>query len=182
MTHRSGYVEADSWDSNEEVAIQRAREVLGAMIRRDSGQSFLRRMVAALDAMPVKELARGGLVRDGQCCAMGALCVAEGIDPMALCTAIVTHPDGSKVERTLGEEIAELIAEGYDRGDDSDGFFADAENRAAETAAEKLDVPFEIACEAMWVNDEIGNTGAERWRYMRKWAAKQLVTEQGAQP
>jgi hypothetical protein len=45
------------------------------------GQKMLRDMLAALDAMPVKELIQGELVNDdGQYCALGALGAKRGID------------------------------------------------------------------------------------------------------
>jgi hypothetical protein len=45
------------------------------------GQSFLREMATALDAMPVKELVAGEIVRDSEhVCAMGSVAVARKLD------------------------------------------------------------------------------------------------------
>jgi len=44
------------------------------------GQAFLHEMAAALDAMPVKRLASGVLVEDGECCAIGSVAIARGMD------------------------------------------------------------------------------------------------------
>ncbi len=72
---RSGYV--DDWD--DKLWLYR-RAVENAMNGK-RGQAFLREMVAALDALPVKELEEGVLVcQDGGCCAMGAVVQARGLD------------------------------------------------------------------------------------------------------
>lgn len=66
-------------------------------IRGKRGQAFLREMLAALDAMPEKRLVAHELVsEDGDCCAMGAVCKARGIDVQA------TDPD-------CPEEVAEIV-------------------------------------------------------------------------
>jgi hypothetical protein len=49
------------------------------------GQRFLREMLAALDAMPVKELVAGEIVRDEtHVCAIGAVALARKVDVFAL--------------------------------------------------------------------------------------------------
>jgi hypothetical protein len=45
-----------------------------------SGQKLLRDLLAALDAMPVKELIAGKLEHKGAVCALGALGMARGLD------------------------------------------------------------------------------------------------------
>lgn len=73
---RSGY--SDALDGPE-VYLYRG-SVMSA-IRGKRGQAFLRELAAAMDAMPVKELIAGELVtEDGQCCAIGAVCLARGAD------------------------------------------------------------------------------------------------------
>lgn len=45
------------------------------------GQAFLRELAAAMDAMPVKRLIAGELVTpEGECCAIGTVCQARGLD------------------------------------------------------------------------------------------------------
>lgn len=53
---------------------------LRAAVRGRRGQAFLRELVAALDALPVKELAAGALEdpETGCCCAFGAVARARG--------------------------------------------------------------------------------------------------------
>jgi hypothetical protein len=73
------------------------------------GQAFLREMAAALDAMPVKELIAGDIVRsDGNACAIGSVALARRMDTSDL-------GDGSNqdyvaqrfgIARALAAEIA----------------------------------------------------------------------------
>ena len=50
-------------------------------IRGKRGQAFLRELAAAMDAMPVRELISGKLVReDGACCTIGVVCQSRGLD------------------------------------------------------------------------------------------------------
>ena len=56
--------------------------VIAAAIRSKRGQTLLRDLLAALDAMPDKKLIAGDFVRpNGSCCALGVLGLARGIDP-----------------------------------------------------------------------------------------------------
>jgi hypothetical protein len=73
---RSGYSDdCDGWD------LIRWRGAVKSALRGKRGQSFLREMAAALDAMPKKRLIESALVReDGEVCAMGAVCKARGLD------------------------------------------------------------------------------------------------------
>ena len=49
-------------------------------LRGRRGQAFLKELVAALDAMPVKELVAEKLVDGENVCAIGAVCKARGLD------------------------------------------------------------------------------------------------------
>ena len=77
---RSGYsedldgFELGRWRASVERAIQGKR-----------GQTFLREMLAAFDAMTEKTLIANKLVTDtGEVCAMGAVCKARGLDVRAV--------------------------------------------------------------------------------------------------
>lgn len=73
---RSGYT-----DSNDGLALGRWRAQVRSAIRGKRGQAFLRELIVALDAMPVKELIAEELVTtEGDVCAIGAVCQARGID------------------------------------------------------------------------------------------------------
>jgi len=73
---RAGYSDdIDGW------ALIRWRGQVASAIRGARGQKFLRDLLAALDAMPVKRLIRDDLENeDGEVCAIGALGKARGID------------------------------------------------------------------------------------------------------
>jgi hypothetical protein len=73
---RSGY--SDDLDGG---ALNLYRGTVDRALRGRRGQAFLREMADALDAMPVKELVEGDIVRDdGHVCALGAVAVARQID------------------------------------------------------------------------------------------------------
>jgi hypothetical protein len=74
---RSGYSE----DCDDNWALIRWRGAVNSALRGARGQAFLRELVAALDAMPVKELHPNEL-RDpeGNVCALGAVAQARGMD------------------------------------------------------------------------------------------------------
>ena len=96
---RSGYNEYDDGDDN---AITLYRGRVGNAIKGERGQAFLRELVAALDAMPVKELAADVLVADGQCCAIGAVAIARGYDPATLPTHDAICDDAEPLANIMG--------------------------------------------------------------------------------
>lgn len=72
---RSGYTDdCDDW------ALIRWRGAVASATRGARGQAMLKDLLAALDAMPVKELIANELVEEGHFCALGALGAARGID------------------------------------------------------------------------------------------------------
>lgn len=73
---RSGY--SDYCD--DDLAIGRWRGQVTSAIRGARGQQFFRDLVAALDAMPVKELIVDELEQDGCVCTLGALGRHRGVD------------------------------------------------------------------------------------------------------
>ncbi len=77
--NRSGYAESDD-DVGDPFTDEWRRKVVAAM-RSPEGQAFLRELAAALDALPDKWLIEKRLVdEEGDCCAIGAVCMARGID------------------------------------------------------------------------------------------------------
>ncbi len=73
---RHGY----SDDCEDNLALGRWRGQVASAIRGKRGQEFLKELLAALNAMPNKRLICGELQKDGEVCAIGAVCVARGID------------------------------------------------------------------------------------------------------
>ena len=90
---RSGYTD--------EVDNQGVRNLYRASVKRaiegPRGQAFLRDLAAAMDAMPVKELISGELVKDGQVCAIGAVCQMRGID-----VSSIDPEDTDRVAKLVG--------------------------------------------------------------------------------
>lgn len=74
---RSGYTD----DKDDPLELGRWRAQVKSAIRGKRGQKFLRELIAALDAMPVKELIADELITtEGEVCAIGAVCQMRGID------------------------------------------------------------------------------------------------------
>ena len=116
---RSGYTDgADSgasnlWAGNLERAIRGRR-----------GQAFLRDMVAALDAMPVRELVAEEVVRDADhVCGLGSVAVARNVD-----VSDVDPEDTDEIAERLG--IARHLAREV-------AYQNDEEGRADETPAQR---------------------------------------------
>ena len=71
---RCGYTDDDD---NGSFAMWRGQ--VASAIRGKRGQAFLRDLIAALDAMPEKELIAHELRKDGAVCALGCLGAARGV-------------------------------------------------------------------------------------------------------
>lgn len=88
----------------DECALIRWRGAVRAAIKGRRGQAFLRELLAALQAMPKKELIASELVTEsGDVCAIGAVCKARGLDLM-----VVDEHDTDAVASTVG--IAQAMA------------------------------------------------------------------------
>lgn len=91
---RSGYVD-DGMDDT--LAYGRWRAQVQSAIRGKRGQSFLRELAAAMDAMPEKILISESLVTpEGDCCTIGVVCKARAIDV-------------SNIDETSPEEVGDLV-------------------------------------------------------------------------
>lgn len=73
---RSGY----SDDMDDQLAFGRWRGAVKSAIQGRRGQAFLREMLAAMDALPAKELVTHELEIGGAVCALGSVGKARGID------------------------------------------------------------------------------------------------------
>lgn len=74
---RSGYVD----DIDDQWALIRYRGAVKQSLRGKRGQSFMKEALAAMDAMPVKELARDALrTEEGSYCTLGVVGAARGMD------------------------------------------------------------------------------------------------------
>lgn len=74
---RHGYCD----DIDDTLAYGRWRAQVLSAIRGKRGQTFLKELAAAMDAMPVKELIGHELINtNGQCCTIGVVCKSRGLD------------------------------------------------------------------------------------------------------
>lgn len=143
---RSGYSEDYGDDDYSNLAMGRWQAQVNSAIRGKRGQKLLRDLVAALDAMPVKELAANVLETDeGAVCALGAVGKLRGVDVKALDIGSQEFPDESWEEHDW-DKLSEVF-----------------------------NIAPQLAREVMYINDEMARTGAERWAYVRRWAAKRIV-------
>ncbi len=95
---RSGYS-----DECENVGLWRG--AVTRAIEGKRGQAFLREMAVALDAMPVKELVAGEVVRDAEhVCAIGSVAIARRLDVSEL-----NIHDGESVGQAFG--VARALAQ-----------------------------------------------------------------------
>lgn len=149
---RSGLVE--DCDEQWMEALWRGRVANARRGRR--GQKFFRDLLAALDAMPVKELQAmtfddGG--EDGGCCALGALARAKGLD--------ITNADPED------DQVAEELAVKFD--------VADCLTREVIWANDEWDSGYRRVRD--YTGEHLGfrpDTPAERWQRMRKWVEGQI--------
>lgn len=102
---RSGYS-----DDCEYLALYRG--AVASSIKGRRGQRLLREMIAALDAMPVKELSAGVFVDpvDG-CCALGSVALARGLDTAKL-SKQADEPEfigaAMDIARSMAAEVAHM--------------------------------------------------------------------------
>ena len=109
---RSGY--SDDVDA---LDLGRWRGQVASAIRGKRGQEFLKRLVVALDAMPVKELVADDLVSDGSYCALGAYAAMYSPEALRL-----DPEDLNAIGREL--DIArQLVAEVVHENDDMSTFW-----------------------------------------------------------
>lgn len=111
---RSGYS-----DDCEYLAVWRGQ--VASAIRGKRGQAFLRDLLKALDAMPVKELVAGDLEDESGCvCALGALGRHRGIDLETLDTYdYVGLGSTFNIARQLAQEVMYENDEGFWRRGDA---------------------------------------------------------------
>lgn len=155
---RSGYTD-DGWDDpSGRWDMIRWRGRVTSSIRGKRGQKFLRDLIAALDAMPVKELIYGQLIDEGgRVCALGALSRHRGMD--------------TKKQDDLRQSCEE---------DGDEGFYN-------ESLACDFDVATPLIQELQYTNDEVWfqyeekpteqtqqDKNERRWRVVRAWAERHL--------
>lgn len=144
---RIGY---DEYGCDGEWATICWRGAVASAFRGKRGQSFLREMLAAMDAMPVKELVANDIVREGSVCAIGTVAVARKMS-----TDHIDPEDREMVAANFGiapAMVAEIVYENDENGPRQyRGIYGDERPP--------------------------GETDAERWTRMRKWTAESIADE-----
>lgn len=156
---RSGY--CDDYGDDDPLALGRYRAQVMSAIRGKRGQTLLRELLAALDAMPNKQLVAGELEAEGQFCALGVVGHARGMD--------LSNIDTYDVE-SLGPKfnIAEQLAREIMWVND---------DHVSEYKWKEFEICGPIK---HWSDRNISmrvaneNEGYERWQEVRKWVASHI--------
>lgn len=138
-----GYFDGEVDETNPVHMI--AHTWLERAIKGRRGQSMLRDLADALDAMPEKRLVRGNFTCTDGLCTLGALATARGVDMTQL------------------QERAHRIQ------DDPDDWVAVEELN--DDAAKEFKIARSLAAEVMYTNDTgpRDETPEQRWKRMRQW-------------
>lgn len=162
---RSGY--CDDYGADDPLALGRYRAQVGSAIRGKRGQALLRELLAALDAMPDKQLVAGELEADGHFCALGVVGQARGLNLANIDTYDVEALGGTfNIADQLAREIMWV-------NDEHVGAWHWVQVevcgplRGWDRRHEDVRVPNEQA-------------GAQRWKTVRDWVAAQIKQEKAA--
>lgn len=149
---RSGYVD----DCDDDLQFGRWRGVVASSIRGKRGQTLLKEMLVALDAMPIKRLVANELEAPDQVsCSHWGMHEATGVCAIGA------------VGRARGVDMTNLDPEDYD------------------TVASTFDIAAPLAQEIVWMNDEAGSwkeTPEQRFARIRTWVASQIKADPTASP
>ena len=166
---RSGY--CDDYGDDDPLALGRYRAQVASAIRGKRGQALLRELLAALDAMPEKQLVAGELEADGQFCALGVVGQARGLNLAAIDTYDVESLGGTF---NIADQLAREIMWVND-----------------EHVSEHKWIEVEICGPVPPMHPHWGrhrqdvrmpneNAGAERWQAVRKWVEAHITKEKAA--
>jgi hypothetical protein len=124
---RSGYTDDDDDDDG---TLNLWRSNVDRTIAGKRGQAFLREMLAALDAMPVKELVTDVILEEGAVCAIGSVAVKRGLDVSSI------DPDEPRDVAAIFGISSMLVQEiAYENDEVGDRWVGD--RRVHETPAER---------------------------------------------
>ena len=157
---RSGY----SDEIDDPLVLGRWRGRVASALRGKRGQAFLRETLAALDAMPVKQLIAQELEADGEFCTLGVVGAARGID-----LASLDPEDYDAVANAFG--IAPCMAQEivWENDEQISGYeWIDVEICGPVRPWERHHTTHRTPS---------ANAGWRRWAYMRQWVASQIKNE-----
>ena len=156
---RSGY--CDDYGDDDPLALGRYRAQVNSAIRGKRGQALLRELLAALDAMPVKELVAGELEADGQFCALGVVGQARGLNLASIDTYDV---ESMAPKFNIAEQLAREIMYVND-------------DHVSEWRWEWVEICGPMRRWESHVRQErVANENAnfQRWQQVREWVAKHI--------
>lgn len=153
-------------DGDDPLAYGRWRAQVKSATRGKRGQSFLRDVLAALDALPEKRLIAGDLVFDGR----PEHPYPEGHEDIIIGGDQLVTGKGEVVR--VGEVCA-LGALGLARGVD----MSKLDSHDPEFVADAFGIAHQLAREVIWVNDEgaYAETPEQRFTRVRTWVARQIT-------
>lgn len=152
---RSGYSDdCDGW------ALIRWRGAVAAAIRGRRGQSFLRELAEALDAMPAKRLIAEELEADGEFCALGCIGARRGLDLRAI------NPENREAVALAFGIPPALAAEIMFENDDDFISWEWVEVCGPMRPGEQ---------HRPTIRQEVGNAEELRWHKVRKWVESHLA-------
>lgn len=180
---RSGY--NDDGDVEDQWAWIRWRGAVASAIKGKRGQAFLKECLAALEAMPVKELHSRTWQADGKYCTLGVLGCARGIDMTTWDTEYfeeaITNELGvnEKVLREIIWHNDEYIGE-YDENGNWQGTTQKIEKFGPPMYSTRIVggrlYPYSI--EDMTYTMPREDSAARRWKYMADWLKSQIKPEE----
>lgn len=164
---RHGYVDY----VDDELAAGRWRGAILSAIRGKRGQAFLQKLIAALDALPEKELYPNRFATaEGGYCALGAVARMEGLDIGDLDPAEDEDPDDIDREWISGVfGIAPALAAEVMYLND-DGLVDDIFQRVE--ICGPVRIPFQSHFTIVRTQDP--EHAKKRWKAMREWAVNRL--------
>ena len=163
---RSGY--CDDYGDDDPLALGRYRAQVASAIRGKRGQALLRELLAALDAMPEKQLVAGDLEADGQFCALGVVGQARGLNLAAIDTYDVESLGGTfNIADQLAREIMWV----------NDEHVGNHHWVQVEICGPVRRGYPEWGSHQQSVHMPNENAGAQRWQAVRDWVAGHITKE-----
>lgn len=163
---RSGY--CDDFGDDDPLALGRYRAQVMSAIRGKRGQALLRELLAALDAMPDKQLVAGELEAAGQFCALGVVGHARGLNLAAIDTYDVESL-GPKFN--IAEQLAREIMWV------NDDHVSETKSFQIEICGPMTPTYPHFGRHEQWVVVPNEQAGFERWKAVRDWTEKHITKD-----
>ncbi|MBT9493890.1 MAG: hypothetical protein IV107_16445 [Paucibacter sp.] len=169
---RSGY--SDECEDQWQNIMFRGR--VASATRGKRGQTLLRDLMAALDAMPDKRLIKNGFVADGAFCTLGVLGAQRGVDMSNFIDGDGDSEDGVYCDRRAVAEtfdVAKPLVQEIMYENDS-CIWDDETRHVLEIVGPVRPFWPEYGSHQRTYYLPDPTAAARRWQYMRAWVAKQI--------